>query len=178
VGAGGESHAADGHFQGAFAGIVKGAQFADEAGGYAGVVLTARLLQGAGPFDAGANFRGGFRHRVAAQLLERHRGHFHVDIDAVQERAADLAEIALNDGRGATALARGVAVEPARAPVQITTLLSMKLECQVGTGRIRPIQIIGTKLACASNGVGYLCAPVVRECSGDIRILRGSLSTL
>ena len=56
VGAGGEAHAADGHFEGAFAGIVKRADFADIARRHAGVVEAARLLYGAGQFHTGANF--------------------------------------------------------------------------------------------------------------------------
>ncbi len=38
-----------------------------------------------------------------------------MDIDAVEQRAADLAEVALDDAAGAAAFARGVAKEPARA---------------------------------------------------------------
>ena len=56
--AGGEAHAADGHFEGAFAGIVEGADSADVTGGHAGVVETAGALDGAGLFDAGADFGG------------------------------------------------------------------------------------------------------------------------
>jgi hypothetical protein len=44
-----------------------------------------------------------------------------VDIDAVEERTADLTEIVLDLTRGAAALAGGIAVEPALAGVQITT---------------------------------------------------------
>jgi hypothetical protein len=44
-----------------------------------------------------------------------------VDIDAAQQRAADLAEEALDDGGRAAALAGGIAIETARAWVQIST---------------------------------------------------------
>jgi hypothetical protein len=44
-----------------------------------------------------------------------------MDIDAVQQRPRDLAQILLDLSRRAAALARGVAVEAALAPVQITT---------------------------------------------------------
>ena len=47
VGAGGKAHAADGHFESAFAGIVEGADSADGAGG----------------LDGGANLRGRTRRR-------------------------------------------------------------------------------------------------------------------
>src|ERR1035437_3796938 len=56
VGAGGEAHAADGHFEGALAGIVERADLADIAGRHAGVVEAARLLYGASLFHTGADF--------------------------------------------------------------------------------------------------------------------------
>jgi hypothetical protein len=44
-----------------------------------------------------------------------------VDIDAVEQWAADLAEVLLDLSGGAAALARGIAVEAAFALVQTTT---------------------------------------------------------
>jgi hypothetical protein len=44
-----------------------------------------------------------------------------VNIDAVEQGARDLAEVVLDLARGAAALAGGIAVEAALAPVQITT---------------------------------------------------------
>jgi hypothetical protein len=44
-----------------------------------------------------------------------------VDIDAVQQGAADFSEVLLNLSGRAAALARGIAVEAAFAPVQIST---------------------------------------------------------
>jgi len=44
-----------------------------------------------------------------------------VQVDAVQQRAGDLAEVALNDGSGAAALTRGVAEEAARTGVHVAT---------------------------------------------------------
>jgi hypothetical protein len=105
VGAGGEAHAADGHFEGALAGIVESADFADVAGGHAGVVESAGALYGAGLFDAGANLGRRLGGGIAAQFLEGDGWDFDVDIDAIQEGAADLAEIMLNLARGAAALA-------------------------------------------------------------------------
>src|ERR1035438_7382189 len=58
MGAGGEAHTADGHFEGALAGIVESADFADIAGWHAGVVESAGALYGAGLFHAGADLFG------------------------------------------------------------------------------------------------------------------------
>ena len=113
VGAGGEAHASDGHFEGALAGIVESADFADVAGGHAGVVESAGALYGAGLFDAGANLGRRLGGGIAAQFLEGDGWDFDVDIDAVQEGAADLAEIVLDLARGAAALAGGIAIEAA-----------------------------------------------------------------
>ena len=44
-----------------------------------------------------------------------------MDIDAVEQGTGDLAEIVLDLARGAAALAGGIAVEAALAPVQIST---------------------------------------------------------
>ena len=53
-----------------------------------------------------------------------------MDIDAVEQRAADLAQVALDHAGRAAALAAGVAVETALAPVQITTATSINPECR------------------------------------------------
>ena len=50
-----------------------------------------------------------------------------MDIDAVQQGTADLAEIVLYLTRGAAALAGGIAIEPALAGVQITTARVQRL---------------------------------------------------
>jgi len=121
VRAGGEAHAADGHFESALAGIVEGADFADGAGGHPGVVESASLLQGAGALDAGANLFGGFGGGVAAQFLEGHGGDFDVNIDAVEQGPADLAEIPLDLAGRAAAFTGGIAIEAAAAGVHITT---------------------------------------------------------
>ena len=115
--AGGEVHAADGHFERALAGVVQCAQLAEERRRHFGIVKAARVLKRSRPLHAGADVGGRFGRRAVTQLLEWHRRHFHVDIDAIQQRPRDLAEVALNDGRRAPALASGIAVEPARAPV-------------------------------------------------------------
>jgi hypothetical protein len=57
---------------------------ADQAGWHAGIVEAARLLTSSGALHTGADFGGGFGGRVVTQFLEGNRGHFHVDIDAVE----------------------------------------------------------------------------------------------
>src|ERR1035441_5134613 len=117
MGAGGEAHAADGHFEGALAGIVESADFADIAGGYAGVVESAGALYGAGLFDAGSDFGGRLGGGIAAQFLEGDGWDFDVDIDAIEQGTADLAEIVLDLAGSAAALAGRIAIEPALAGV-------------------------------------------------------------
>src|SRR5581483_9760046 len=90
VGAGGEAHASDGHLERPLAGRVEGAFLADEAGGHAGVVVAALLLDGAGALDAGADLGGGFGLCVAAEFLIGDGGDLDVNVDAVEEGAADL----------------------------------------------------------------------------------------
>jgi hypothetical protein len=46
-----------------------------------------------------------------------------VDVDAIEQRPGDLAEIALNNPGRAAALPRRVAIKPAGAPVQLSTVL-------------------------------------------------------
>jgi hypothetical protein len=44
-----------------------------------------------------------------------------VQVDAVEQRTADLAEVALDLGPGAAALTRRISIESAPAPVQMTS---------------------------------------------------------
>jgi hypothetical protein len=78
-------------------------------------------LDGAGLIDPAAHIRGTFGVGISAQFFERNRRNFDVDIDAVQQGAADFSEVLLNLSGRAAALARGIAVEAAFAPVQIST---------------------------------------------------------
>jgi hypothetical protein len=71
-----------------------------------------------------------FSRAGSAQLFVGHGRHLDVDIDAVEQRPADLAQVALDDPRRATALARRIAEKAARAPVQ--TSIALSNEC---TGR-------------------------------------------
>src|SRR5947209_6797220 len=83
-------------------------------GRHVGVVIAARLVYGARAFDAAAALRGRFGCRGAAQLFVRDGGNFDVDVDAVEQRSADSTQVALNGYGSASALARGIPVEPAR----------------------------------------------------------------
>jgi hypothetical protein len=121
VSASGKAHAADGHFEGALAGIIEGADGADLAGGYAGVLEAACLLHRARLLDPGANIGRRLGGGGAAQFFERQGGDLNVNIDAVEQGSTDLAEIVLDLTRGTAALARGIAKKAAFAPVQIPT---------------------------------------------------------
>src|SRR5215471_1197729 len=119
VRAGGKSHPADGHFERSLARVVERANFSNAGRWHPGIVEAAGLLDRARLQDAPSDIGGGFGIGIGPQLLERDRRHFDVDIDAVQQGTADLAEVLLDLPRRAAALARGVAVEAALAPVQI-----------------------------------------------------------
>ncbi len=115
VGAGGEALLLHGALKQAFGVGAKFAVGADLAGGHLGVgedlfagLLEPGSLAVAGGHDAGANFGGAFGGGSAAQLLILNGGHLDMDIDAVEERAGDLGDVALDHGRGAHALARFV----------------------------------------------------------------------
>jgi hypothetical protein len=78
-----------------------------------GVVEAARPLDGAGALHHRANVGGRLAGIGGAHLFIGHGGDFQVNIDAVEQRSADLAQIALDHAGRAAALARGVAIKPA-----------------------------------------------------------------
>ncbi len=96
---------------------------ADQLGRHLGVgveiffVLVAIELNFSRAKNAFANARGTFDLGIAAKFLVFHGGNFDVDIDAVEKRAGNFGNVALNLRRGAVALARGVAEESARTRV-------------------------------------------------------------
>jgi hypothetical protein len=57
----------------------------------------------------------------AAELFVGDGRNFDVQINAIEQRSADLCEIALDDAGRTAALARDITVEAARTPVQIST---------------------------------------------------------
>src|SRR4029077_20404276 len=122
-------------FEGPFSGVIQRALLSDHAHRHAGIIVAARLLHRPGASDSRTDRRRGFRRRVAAQLLIRNRRNFDVDIDAVQQGPADLPQVLLNLAGRATALARGIAEEPALARVQITTATQYELGVPGRVGR-------------------------------------------
>ncbi len=121
MGSGGKAHAADGHFEGALTGIVEGAKRADLGGGDIAVIETALALAFAGSLDAITHGGAGDAVVAATKFFIGDGRDFDMEVDSVEQGAADLAEIALNDGAGAAALTGGVAIEAAGAAVQIST---------------------------------------------------------
>ncbi len=117
VRAGGKTHPAHGHFENSFAGFVESAQLAQLTHWDIGVVRPALLLHGAGADDPLPNLGGAGAVAVAAQLQIRQRGHFDVQIDTIEQRPADLAQIALDDATGTTAFSGGIAKISAGASV-------------------------------------------------------------
>ncbi len=69
-------------------------------------LLERASLPVAGGHDARADLGGAFGGCSAAQLLILDGRDLDMDIDAVEQRAGDLGDVALDHGRGAHALAR------------------------------------------------------------------------
>jgi len=128
VSAGGEAHFADGHFKRTFAGCIERAIRADAPRGHVGVVVAACLLNAARGLHALANSLGSFCYGIASELFIRNGGNFDMDIDAVQQRSADLSQVALNDARCAAAFARGIGIEAAWAGVHVTKPVEVQRE--------------------------------------------------
>jgi hypothetical protein len=92
-------------------------EFAQNCGRNVRIVVAAFLLYLAPARNAVAHLRGGDAVAGAAQFLIRYRGDLDVQIDAVEERTAQLALVTLDDGARAAAFPGGVAVMAARAGV-------------------------------------------------------------
>jgi hypothetical protein len=66
----------------------------DHPYGYAHIiVIGARLLDCANPFHAGENLGWSLAGSLSPELLIQHGWHFDVDIDAIEQGTADLAEV-------------------------------------------------------------------------------------
>ena len=119
-----EGQAPDGHFQGAFGGGgFQRAQLAQTPWRQAGLDETAFRLAGARGQDPLAHLGGCGAGLLPAHLLVSHGRHFDVQVDAIEQRPADFAEVALNDAAGATAFVRRIAKISTWTPVQISTEL-------------------------------------------------------
>ena len=121
VGPGGKGQAPDRHFEGPFGGAVQRAQLAQPARRHIGVDESALRLARPRGQDPLAHFRRCRAGPAAAHLLVGHGGHFDVQVDAVQRRPADLAQVTLDDAAGATAFVGRVAEVTTRTPVQVST---------------------------------------------------------
>ncbi len=130
VGAGAEALLLHGAFEEALGVRGKLAESSDLLGGHLGVgedgaarcaggalgadgcFKEAVVLDFAGGEDAGADFSGAFGGGIAAELFVLHGRDLDMDVDAVEKRAADLGDVALDHGRGAHTFA-GFVVEVA-----------------------------------------------------------------
>ena len=119
VGARGKSHACDGVFQHFLALVGDGAEFPDQFRRHLRIredfllAGESRALTHTGPQHPLAHRGGIFNGACAAELLVLHGGHFDVDIDAVDQRAGNFRNVALNLRWRAVALARRVAEKSA-----------------------------------------------------------------
>ena len=130
VGAGGEAHAAHGHLECALSGRIERAEFADAAGRDVCIDETAAVLHGARGEYALSQLRRRDAAVPGAQFLIGHSVHFDVEIDAIQQGTADLAEVLLDLSARAA------------APVQVTTApgvqswsAGLAVSGQAGSGR-------------------------------------------
>jgi len=85
------------------------------------VVISAGALDGSGGLDARGNMRRADAFVLPAQFLIRNRGNFDVQIDSVEQRAADFPQVALNQAARASAFACRIAKKTTRTPVQFRT---------------------------------------------------------
>jgi len=107
----GEVQLMQGVFEQFAAGVIELGMGFHDAGRHGGVAADvgffreARCLYGAGGFDAGADAFGRFAGVAAVEVAEFKGRHFDVDVDAVEERAAEPLAIRAELVRGAAALA-------------------------------------------------------------------------
>src|SRR6266699_5438362 len=79
----------------------------------------------AGGLDASTDGGGVFDLALVGEFLVVDAGDFDVDVDTVEEGAADAFLVAGDGGGGATALFDGVALEAAGAPVRVAVATSL-----------------------------------------------------
>jgi len=122
VRAGAKPHAANGHFERALAGIIERAQSPQGTRRDMRIVETAVLLERTGSLHPGAYLGGGGTLVLAAQFLVRNRRHLDMEIDTVEQRPADFAQVPLNDCASAAAFACRVRIKSAWTSVQVTVV--------------------------------------------------------
>jgi len=119
----GKAEAGDGVFQKFFTVGRDGTLFANETSGHLGVgvgFLFGRKTSGltiASGDDACADGGGIFAGRGSAELFVFYSRDFDVDVDAVEQRAGNFGDVALDHGRSAVTFARGVAEVTARTGI-------------------------------------------------------------
>jgi hypothetical protein len=128
VRAGGQAHPPHGHLQRTLPRLVERTDLSQLANGDAGVIKATRLLNGSGALNTCADFSRTHPVTLAAQLLKRHRWHFNVQVDAVEQRPANLAQIPLDDPARTAAFACRIGKMTARTSVQISIERNLKLE--------------------------------------------------
>jgi len=123
VGARGKAEAGDGVFEKFLALCRNGAVLANETRRHLRVSVsflfgreTSGLAITRGD-DAGTDGGGIFAGRRSAEFLVFDGGNFDVDVDAVEKRAGNFCDVALDDGRSAVTLAGGVAEVAARTGI-------------------------------------------------------------
>jgi hypothetical protein len=86
-----------------------------------GVIVSPPLLNSVSRLHALPHF--GRRHSIVfvPQLPKRNCRHFDVQIDPIEERPTELAQVTLDHGRRTPAFSRGVNEKTAHAPVQVST---------------------------------------------------------
>ena len=110
MGAGGEAHFFKGVFHQLFALFVQRAAGRQLAGGHVGVAGRVRAGEAAALDIPGGDHPGADRGavlglRLAAHGFVFHRGHPHMEVDAVQQRAGDAGDVFFHRGLGAGAAA-------------------------------------------------------------------------
>jgi hypothetical protein len=120
---GAQSQAPDRHLQRPLTGIVQCTELPQHRRGDLGVIEAPLLLHLSCRCDPLAHLRRGRTGILAAQFLVRDSGDFDMQIDPIEQRPADLAQVARDDGPGAAAIVSSGSIETARTPVQISTEL-------------------------------------------------------
>src|SRR5205823_10468169 len=112
-----QAHAADSHLERPFTCVIESAELPQEARWNASIVKTATLLDGAGVLHTSPHIGGAHAVILAAQFLVGHGRDLDVKIDAIEQRPAHFAQIALDNCAGAAAFVSWVGEESARTRI-------------------------------------------------------------